>query len=237
MNQLGDITVVIPSCNRPELMEQTLACLMPHVERHRMPVLIGENCGFTDEVRACVDAIAGRHPEAAIRLFDLTRADNPRMPQRRMLRSVDRLYARVDTPFIFHCEDDWWLSEDDFITPSRAILDRFPDIKIVRLSERSIKPWPDENRRLTIHYEPSSTVTFWYSRYGGPNGDYGAFTFHPGLRRQSDYIESFETYERFGHESEISRHGQRLGHRVAILEGVHARHIGSESRMANTPGR
>jgi len=221
----------MPSCNRPALLEETLRCLLPHALRHEMRVLIGENCAFTEGVRTCIGKIAAQHPAASIELIDLTLEPNPRSPQVRMLRSVDRLYALVDTRLIFHCEDDWWLSDEDFITPSRVILERFPDIKIVRLTGSSMQPLPQESRRETLRYGEDSTAAFYYSRYGGPGGVYGAFTFHPGLRRKSDYIECFGSYERFGDEAEISKYAQSLGHREAILDGVFVRHIGAGASM------
>ena len=59
-------------------------------------------------------------------------------------------------------------------------------------------------------------------------GLYGAFTFHPGLRRISNHLEHYRPYARFGHEIQISQYGQTLGHREAMLENTYARHIGFE---------
>ncbi len=224
----GDITVVIPSCNRGALLGQTLASLAPHVIRHKMSVLIGENCKCTMDIEKTVAEQVSLLTLENVRLLDLT---SPRFPEpsvTNQLRAIDLLYAEVETPYIFHCEDDWWLDDYDFITPSRIILQSHPEVTIIRITGDLYHPHADLTTRQTIVRNDVPNVSFCYSNYGGPAGLYGAFSFHPGLRRTSDYVEYYRPFSRFGHESQISTFGKTLGHREAILEGAHARHIGFE---------
>jgi hypothetical protein len=222
-----DITIVVPACNRSALLASTLRRLLPHVLRYEIPVLIGENCIFSDELQASVAAISAEVPAADIELIDLTRIGSF-AGSKRMLRVVDHLYGMVTTPYIFHCEEDWWLSDADFMAPSKAILEQFPEVTIVRLTGEEVRPFPDKGSKRTVHYGNDATADFFYSNYGGAGGAYGAFTFHPGLRRRSDYLDSLGPYERFEHEASISKHAQTLGHREAVLDGTFARHAGRD---------
>ena len=221
------------------MLRSTLECLIPHVRRHELAVKIGENVALSDGIKAAVDAFAAQCPAATIQLLDLVESVSDEPPLRRMLDAVDLLYDRIATPYVFHCEDDWWLSDEDFLTPSKAILEQFEEIKIVRLTGSEVRPFPDRQRRLEARISASSTVGFCLSRYGGPGGIYGAFTFNPGLRRLSDRTGHFGTYRQFPSEGAISKQGQRLGHREAILDQVFARHMGvglTKPRAVKSPG-
>ena len=56
------------------------------------------------------------------------------------IRLIDQAYARVDTPFIFHLEDDWEFYRSGFMEKSRALLERDPKILLVQL-----RAWNDTN--------------------------------------------------------------------------------------------
>jgi hypothetical protein len=47
------------------------------------------------------------------------------------MKSIDRAYADVTTPFIFHCEDDWRFFRSGFIEESLLLLEHFADISTV----------------------------------------------------------------------------------------------------------
>ncbi|MBK6807259.1 MAG: hypothetical protein IPG84_21505 [Betaproteobacteria bacterium] len=38
------------------------------------------------------------------------------------MTSIDRAYALVDTPYVFHCEDDWRFFRSGFVEESRVVL-------------------------------------------------------------------------------------------------------------------
>ncbi len=221
----SDITVAIPSCNRPRLLRATLDGLIPHVRRHSLRVMVGENVAVSDAIRAAVDDVAARCPAGSVELVDLSDSITEASPKRRMLEAVDRLYDRIDSPFVFHLEDDWWLSEEDFLSPSRAILESHPEVTIVRLTGTEVRPFPDRSRMFVARVGDVE-FPFCYSSYGGGGGKFGAFTFNPGLRRTSDRTRYFGSYSRFSGERAISELAQTLGHREAILDRVYAKHLG-----------
>ncbi|MBT4518694.1 MAG: hypothetical protein HOC23_01710 [Halieaceae bacterium] len=230
-----DTTVVIPSCNRGALLAQTLACLAPHIIRHNMPVLIGENCKCTRDLKKTVETLARFYDLDNVRLLNLTDPGFPEPSATNQLRAIDLLYAQVSTPYIFHCEDDWWLDEYDFITPSKHILKAHPEVTIVRITGDKYRPLADRSSDQTIIRPGVPNISFCYSNYGGPAGLYGAFTFHPGLRRTADYITYYKPYARFAGEFDISAYGQTLRHREALLEQAYAQHIGFDQSVMSKP--
>jgi GT2 family glycosyltransferase len=88
------ITFVVTSCGRFDLLAQTLDSFLRF---NRAPIAryaLVEDSG--DE--AVRDVVAEAGPS-----FDVL-VNKERLGQ---LRSIDRAYETVTTPYIFHCEDDW----------------------------------------------------------------------------------------------------------------------------------
>ena len=91
-----EVTLIITSCNRNNLLSKTL-------------------CSFakfnTYPIKECIIV------EDSSFILDISRLDIPHLdyPIRVIsnrknigqVRSIDRAYAEVKTPYIFHCEDDW----------------------------------------------------------------------------------------------------------------------------------
>jgi hypothetical protein len=226
-----DITAIIPSCNRPELLAQTLGTLAPHCLRHGIPLWVGENCGCIAGIKTVVDGVRKDFSGLDIHLLDLV-PDITEAPSRaKRSRTLDYLYGQVESKYMFHSEDDWRFSEAEFMAPSLVILEQFPDVKLVRLTGGDEKPLADPAECHFFRFE-GRKQRFHFSRYGGPGGAYGAFTFHPGLRRRSDYLRYYRPYSAFRTEAAISRHGQSLGHREAILGQCHAWHIGARAEFS-----
>ena len=57
-----------------------------------------------------------------------------------LIASLDRAYAQVKTPYIFHCQDDWEFYEGGFIEPSLKILESNHNILQVWLWEKNGHP-------------------------------------------------------------------------------------------------
>ncbi|WP_299688973.1 hypothetical protein [uncultured Tateyamaria sp.] len=49
------------------------------------------------------------------------------------IASIDRAYSHVETPYIYHCEDDWLFPTSLFIEESRAVLEARADVHAVML--------------------------------------------------------------------------------------------------------
>src|SRR5476649_880188 len=87
-----DVTVCLTSCGRPDLLKRTLDSF-----NHFNPggkIIISEDCADP----AVIAQIAAAHPATTIL------SGPERLGQ---MRSIDRLFSAVDTPYLFHLEDDW----------------------------------------------------------------------------------------------------------------------------------
>ena len=168
-----EITVVVTSSNRHDLLERTLDSFFryntyPRIKRviisedsSRYPHFIEESGKYT----ACPVYILGHRPRLG------------------QLLSIDVAYKYVDTEYIFHCEDDWEFYAPGFIETSFPILDSSPHILQVHLRR------PDDvfpMGKLTCATDPSRKFTI-IEKGESPVGDWYGFSFNPGLRRLSDY--------------------------------------------------
>ncbi len=86
------VTVCITSCGRLDLLAKTLASFRTYNEGGRY--LLSEDS--TDA--AVIDEVTRTYPYMKV----LSGPD-----RLGIMRSIDRLYTNVETPFIFHLEDDW----------------------------------------------------------------------------------------------------------------------------------
>jgi hypothetical protein len=87
-----DVTVCVTSCGRRDLMLETMASLQTF---HRIKrLIISEDS--TD--MAMVAWLKSQFPNAVV-------LHGPK--QLGVMGSIDRMYAAVETPYIFHIEDDW----------------------------------------------------------------------------------------------------------------------------------
>jgi hypothetical protein len=108
-----DVTICITSCGRLDLLAQTMASFRRFNQGGRF--IISE-----DSVNAqVIDEVKRSYP------FALVLSDDERFG---IMRSIDRLYTHVTTPYIFHLEDDWvfegpvpWQACMDVLDAHRAI--------------------------------------------------------------------------------------------------------------------
>ena len=110
----SDISVVVTSCGRFDLLRQTLATFDEFNTAPIRRVFITEDSG-DEAVRDCIPEHWREHTEFIV--------NNPKLGQ---MRSVDAAYARVETSWIFHCEDDWAFYRPGFIEDSQALLEADP---------------------------------------------------------------------------------------------------------------
>lgn len=219
-------TVVITSCNRHDLLARTLQSFVdfntdPHIAR----ILVVED-GPGDPTEVC-----RRYGADLIRCGE-------RVGQ---IRAIDLAYSKVETPFIFHLEDDWEFYRSGFVEKSRVILDIDPSTLQVWL-----RAWDDTNKHPRSFESPDGSFGVMATNHAGC---WHGFTFNPGLRRLADY-------KRLGtfagqtltlkvvtrnpmvlpsaliYEAEASVFYHRLGYRAVILDkSGYVRHIGEKRHV------
>ncbi|MXW91878.1 MAG: glycosyltransferase family 2 protein [Rhodospirillaceae bacterium] len=211
-------TVALTSCGRFDLLERTLGSLLPRLDGPLAEILIAEDSGDArvhDVVRQFGDAY-GR--------IDVILND----PPLGQIKSIDRLYSRVGTEWIFHCEDDWEFFGDGFIEKSFAILEEFDHYSMVHLRD------PAE---LTPHYFFPEAVASSGVRYRAVNPAvapvFSGLSFNPGLRRMRDYriVGPYAGLRFPSNEFQVAWSYRQLGYLLACLAEPAVRHIGNERHV------
>jgi hypothetical protein len=97
-----ETTLCLTAGGRPDLLDQTLKSLLSH-NRH----FFSDFCFVNDFGDEDTNSVILHHVPQA-RLFS-------HAAQKGHHYSIDEMYASVETPFIFHCEDDWLFDPVAFI--------------------------------------------------------------------------------------------------------------------------
>ncbi|MEL6361911.1 MAG: glycosyltransferase [Pseudomonadota bacterium] len=210
-----DYTVVVTSCGRFDLLAQTLSSLFAHVDVAPVETVIIEDSGASLPENA-IEGVSG--PKRIIQ--------NP--VNLGQMASIDRAYAKVSTPLVFHCEDDWAFLRGGFIRQSADLLAAMPDVSMVSLRARgALNP--------LLRHLPSEImgeVPYFRAR-ADLHPEYFGYSFNPGLRRKADY-DRFAPLAAIGHEADVSHAFKRAGFVMAYLEEPAVEHIG-EGRHVDDP--
>lgn len=118
MKYLNDITCVITSCGRLDLLRKTVDSLRKYYEFKQWIIIEdgGKDLSDFDEDNVKI-------------LFNIQKLGQ--------IRSIDLAYKYVNTSYIFHCEDDWEFYRSGFIEESKDILEKYPLILQVHLREQN----------------------------------------------------------------------------------------------------
>jgi hypothetical protein len=139
------------------------------------------------------------------------------------VKSIDRAYSYVKTPYLWHSEDDWSYHKQGFVEASRDILERYPSIIQVRVQAH------DDTNGHPIEQLPEFPFPTMVYNY---LDQWHGFAWNPGLRRLKDYqrLGTYTEHVISGHYTEALIGGlyRDLGYRAAILPdpGGYVRHIG-----------
>ena len=213
------VTFVVTSCNRPKLLARTLdsfvACNTYPITRF----ILAEDSGDRD----MLEFVQQRYGD----LFDTILFNEPRLGQ---IRSVDRAYAEVDTPYVFHCEDDFEFLRPGFVEESLSVLKHDP--KAITVWMRHL--WDCKKHALSerIQYTNDGVMYRYVLPKKSHNEIWHGFTFNPGLRRLADY-ERIKPLAKVGHELQINNRYHELGLHGVVLEEGATRHIGAGHHVSD----
>ena len=219
------VTVVVTACNRPDLLERTLSSFFCfNTYKHITKVIVVEDSGMP----GLNDRLKGKYANTVTWLDNETRLGQ--------IAAIDRAYALVETPYIFHCEEDWLFYEKGFIEASMAILESDQKVIMVWLrAHTDTNRHPLDESFLGVAKTPCGYEV----KYRIMALDYGCwhgFSFNPGLRRLKDYTTHFPEgflqricFDRSNpDEAKIGYIYKSLGYYAAILDipTGFVRHIG-----------
>lgn len=230
-NGVADITVVITSCGRQDLLVRTLETFFEFNTYPIRQFIVIED-GEADANKLLAERYRGQN----FRWL----ATGSRVGQ---IAAIDIAYGFVETEYIFHCEDDWEFHAPGFVEKSLTVLRRNPNILQVW-----IRGLDDTNNHPVVDdllFADEVPYRLLQSDYHSAEwGTWHGFAWNPGLRRRRDYqlIGSFRTLDPFSAkksyevEREASEFYWKHGLSAAILADNggrgYVRHLGWGRRVA-----
>lgn len=203
---MSKVTFCLTSCNRFDLLQRTFNTFLKYntydIEKY---IIIDDSTNVS-----CHGSIMSEFPFVELIVNDASIGQ---------IKSIDKLYEKVETEFIFHCEDDWEFIKPGFIEKSIKVLESNKDILQVWIREISDHQHPLLDQEYNVDdIKYKELLPMWHDIYSG-------FTFNPSLRRLSDYKRLGSFYPHGG-ETKIGIQYNKLGYKfVSLLEG-YCRHIG-----------
>ena len=208
------VTVCITSCGRLDLLAHTLASFRAFNTGGRY--LINDDSG-NDEV---VARLRADYPFATVL------AASHRLG---LMGSIDRLYGQVETPYIFHLEDDWDIFGPVDWESAIAVLAAQP--KTSQVCVRSSEEMKPRYKRMARTFEVAGRTYREVPLTAHP--EFHGWSSNPGLIRKALYDE-FAPFAGTRHD-QMSARIKRAGYLMAYqLPGI-ARHAG-HGRNVTDPG-
>lgn len=217
--QISDIprsvTCVLTSCGRFDLLRATLDSFLAHHRPARF--LVAEDSA--DE--AFARQVRDRYPQVEVLV------NQPRLGQH---RSIDRAYAQVSTPFIFHMEDDFRFDRPVDVAEAVALVES--DHAISSVCFRRFDTLKLRHRLFARRFAHGVNQ---YARMRRAHRDWYGFTFNPSVLRRDLWTER-GPYQGYRNERAISRAMKDQGLGVVFQLPGAAVHIGS-GRSVFDPAR
>jgi glycosyltransferase involved in cell wall biosynthesis len=212
----SQVTVCITSFNRPKLLERTIESLLALTQYPFADIFVLDDSGKPQKVEQVCKRFGDR----------VTFGANKKTIGQ--VQSIDELYARVKTPYIFHCEDDYFFEGNErFIEESIELLEKKTDIHQVWIRHFD-NYWISHGEMFATIVEEGTEmlgeIGYAYIR-NGHYGNWCGFSFNPGLRRLKDYHTMFPNgYAEFedpkGLDSELfcNNHVLQFNYRAVLLD-------------------
>jgi glycosyltransferase involved in cell wall biosynthesis len=212
------VSIVITSCNRPDLLKRTIESFLQYNTYSISEWIISEDSGIPN----VNSELMKEHPE-----FTWIQPDK----RRGQIRSIDDAYSHVKTDYVFHLEEDWETYKDGAIAESLKIIENTEKVSAVMCRKHDPRV-----------YHMSDTPPY-LKCWGG----WGYYSFNPGLRRMSDYKtffkSSFSTFTNASgggglkSEREVNDFYRNMGYRMALTpdpEG-YLKHVGDNRHVTDAP--
>jgi hypothetical protein len=203
-----DVTVVLTSCGRLDLLEKTIKSL-PLFFWHRLPHRILVDDSGDPEVHRELE----RQKESGYLIGWHLLLHEKNLGQG---HAIDHAYERVSTPYIFHMEDDWEFIEYEFISRSLVILEQNP--KLCQVTFRGNSPHPREKEIRGMGDTQHQILAPEFM------GMWHGFTYNPNVFRKSCYDIVKPIGDR--REQDVGYEYYKNGLRTAITVIDSVRHIG-----------
>jgi len=176
---IDEVTMVITSCNRAELLEKTLESFVKYNTYPIKETFIIDDSG----IQGCNEKVLDKF-NSLLNIKTIYNKQN--MGQ---IQSIDKVYSYVTTKYIFHCEEDWEFLQPSFIEKSLNILNEPINEKIYTVW---LRPHHCTSGHPIIHdnnnkgyYKMKPDFSY---RDKGDIYTWCGFTFNPGLRKTTNCL-------------------------------------------------
>ena len=237
--KLSDVTFVLTSCGRMDLLEKTLDSFFKYNTYPIDRYLIIEDSTNTDVFERCKSLNIEKYNNKLEFIFNHEKLGQS--------ASIDKAYSNVETEYIFHCEDDWEFYQGGFIEDSIKVLKTQP-----KVIQSWIRPKSDgilnkiQNKINSLPLgvcvrivEPTSFIV----KNANIDGsdivvtDFMGFSWNPGVKRLKDWEELPNGYAGFEREHLVDQYYRSRGFMVVSLskndEEGYVKHIGWNRRAAD----
>ena len=210
------VTVVITSFNRFDLLRKTITTFEQY---NTCPIdkviIIEDSCNL--EMKRKIESFI-RHKDNYQLIFNEVNQGQ--------VESIDIAYSHVETPYVFHTEDDYEYFRSGFIERSLLVIESDPKLMQVwirKLNDTMGMPFlPEVHSVSGVNYHRIGDVADWHG-----------FCFQCGLRKMSAYND-VKPYSQWSPNTDFPSQreckiGQALydkGYYAAILTEGYARHTG-----------
>ena len=149
--------------------------------------------------------------------------------------ALDYLYRKVETPYLFHCEDDWEFTKSGYIERSLDILNSRPDVVVIGMVKDEM--FQGIGAVGKCHKTQSGTCYYEHPRWriDDKHAWWNGWIGSPNLKRTADYkqLGAFQDVES---EVAFDRKFALSGLQSVWLEDQYARHIGGEEQSIYLAG-
>jgi hypothetical protein len=233
-----EITFVLTSCGRMDLLEQTLDSFFKYNDYPIKRYIITEDSTNPKVFEECERLNQEKYNGKLEFIFNHEKLGQS--------KSIDKAYSMINTEFVFHLEDDYEFYRAGFIERSIDLLDSRPEVlqgwlqskKDGQVNVIAPKVFKTEKGTPFRKIQPAS----FYTGRTLENGEketvirYAGFTYRPTLKRMSDYyILGSGGYTQFGQEHLVDYYYRDLGYSFVSLtendEDGFVNHIGWTRRV------
>lgn len=182
------VTFMMTACGRPDLMEKTLDSFMEFntypIERY----IITEDSMDPEIFAECRDLNDKKYNNRLEFIFNERKLGQA--------RSIDLAYSKIETEYVFHCEEDWEFYNEGFIEESIRVLQADETILQAWIRPKAdkilndIDPEIEELNGVRIRKVLPKSFMVKGALPGGKDlivRDYMGFSWNPGLKRMVDY--------------------------------------------------
>lgn len=214
-----EVTVTITSCNRLDLLERTLDSFLKYNTYPIKEFIVSE-----DDCNADLTMLRRKYSGLNIRWIQ-----NTLLERRGLLENNDFVHELVNTPYFFHCEDDWEFYREGFIERSMCLMQKWPFILNVWLRDLSDTNGHPIDEFDHLLEKNGMEINF---REVKPKyqGCWHGFTTNPTLKRLKDKVRYSAIAkignQNIGPEARVSEYYYHAGFTAVILTEGYVRHIG-----------